>query len=118
MPPLADQEDGEENSDEESTDWVDYDTFLERCNFMREMLSAAKRPKKMHFLSSVLKKNEFLGGGKKSGIRVFIETWYLSTRLPIGLKFLRKCVILWFRPKFVSNPPLGWGGGGGKTLRN
>ena len=84
MPPLADQEDGEENSDEESSDWVGYDTFLERCNFMREMLSAAKRPKKMHFLSSVLKKNEFFGGGKKSGIRVFIEAWYLSTRLPGG----------------------------------
>ena len=38
----------------------------------------------MHFLSSVLKKNEFFGGGKKSGIRVFIEAWYLSTRLPGG----------------------------------
>ena len=59
MTPLADQEDDQEDSDEESSDWVGYDTFLpvERCNFMREMLAAAKRPKKMHFLSSVQKKN-------------------------------------------------------------
>ena len=64
MPPLADQEDGEENSDEESSDWVGYDTFLERCNFMREMLPAAKRPKKMHFLGSVLKKKSFFGEEK------------------------------------------------------
>ena len=51
---------------------------------MREMLSAAKRPKKMHFLSSVLKKKQVFWGRNKSGIRVFIEAWYLSTRLPGG----------------------------------
>ena len=47
---------------------------------MREMLSAAKRPKKNALFELYTEKTSF-GGEEKSGILVFIEAWYLSTRL-------------------------------------
>ena len=51
---------------------------------MREMLSAAKRPKKNALFELCTEKKRVFGVRKKSGIRVFIEAWYLSTRLAGG----------------------------------